>query len=107
MVSDKTAGLGQQFIDGARLLYADIAQELARAVSRLRQDHLAEESKQLADMLKAHRKALQTVLEFELSFEKTQKEEEPKNDLDLEAARAEIGLRFDRLIAAGGDRKPD
>ena len=107
MISKPDAGAGQRLVEGARALYADRTAELATMIERLRNDYMTEETKGLADALKSHRKALQTLLDFELADRQSEKEADTDHDLDLDAAREEALGRLDRLAAARSDGEAD
>lgn len=98
MNASPTEAASARLIEHARRLYRELSKELARAIDRIGGETAAE-AKSRTETLRAHRKALQTVLEFELLF--TKDEEGGGDALDLEAARAEIFGRLDRLLAAG------
>lgn len=99
--------IGQRLAKGARALYADLTEQLHGTLAQLKRDYLTEESKGLADALKAHRKALQSLLDLELSFAKSAEGTKTSNDLDLNAAKTEVLGRLDRLAAARGNRDAD
>lgn len=67
----EAAGIGRRLVEGARALYADLNAQLQQTLAQLKRDYLTDEAKGLADALKAHRKALQTLLDIELSFGKS------------------------------------
>ncbi|MGB0507472.1 MAG: hypothetical protein ACPGGK_14865 [Pikeienuella sp.] len=95
------ASLTRRMLEHARQLYQDLSDELADAIHRLKSDIHDQDAIQHNDTLRAHRKALQTVLEYELQFLKQAEEDETGHDLDLDAAREEINRRIHRLAAAG------
>ncbi len=108
MIPDMEAGgIGQRLVDGARALYADLTEQLRRALEQLKRDYLTDEAKGLAEAIKSHRKALQTLLDFELGFSKSAEGTKTSNDLDLDAAKTEILGRLDRLAATRSDRDAD
>ena len=82
----------------ARALYAALADELSRALRALRSEDEAAQPG-LLEAIRAHRKALQTVLDYELQIQAEKGETD--GALDLEAAREEIYRRLDRLAAYG------
>lgn len=88
-----------RLIEHARALYQDLSEELAIAIEGLRRGETAVEAKSRLDALRAHRKALQTILDFEKQLAAASGEED-ENALDLDAARAEIFGRLDRLLAS-------
>lgn len=92
----------ERLLAHARQLYQNLAQELSRAIRVLHVDAEDLTAKGRAETIKAHRKALQTVLDLELQLANKSQKPEKANELDLEAARAEIYRRLDRLAAAGG-----
>lgn len=101
MISNTEAGaIGQRLVEGARALYADLTEQLRRSLEQLKLDTITDEAKGLADAIKAHRKALQTLLDFELSFAKSAEGTKTSDDLDLDAAKTEVLGRLDRLAAA-------
>ena len=67
----EAAGIGRRLVEGARDLYADLNAQLQQTLAQLKRDYLTDEAKGLADALKAHREALQTLLDIELSFGKS------------------------------------
>ena len=108
MIDHSEAGwIGQRLVAGARALYADLTEQLRKALEQLRQDYMAEEAKNLADAIKAHRKALQLLLDIELGFAKTVEGTKTSDDLDLDAAKTEVLGRLDRLAAARRNRDAD
>ena len=108
MIDDTDAGgIGQRLVAGARALYADLTEQLQKALEQLKRDYLTEEAKGLADAIKSHRKALQTLLDYELSFAKSAEGTTPSNELDLDAAKTEVLGRLDRLAAARRNRGAD
>ena len=101
MIPETDAGsIGQRLVEGARALYADLTDQLRRALEQLKRDYLTDEAKGLAEAIKSHRKALQTLLDFELGFAKSTEGAKTSNDLDLTAAKTEVLGRLDRLVAA-------
>ena len=108
MIDDAEAGgIGQRLVEGARALYADLSEQLRYALQQLKQDYLAEDAKGLAETIKAHRKALQTLLDFELGFAKSAEGTKAAHELDLDAAKTEVLGRLDRLAAARRNREAD
>lgn len=108
MIDDADVGhIGRRLAAGARALYADLTEQLHRTLKQLKRDYLTEEVKGLADTIKAHRKALQTLLDFELGFAKAAEGAKTSHDLDLDAAKTEVLGRLDRLTAARRDRGAD
>ena len=108
MTNDTGAGdFNRRLVDGARALYADLTEQLRKSLEQLKNDYLADEAKGLADAIKAHRKALQLLLDIELGFSKLAEGTTKSNDLDLAAAKTEVLGRLDRLIAARRDRNAD
>ncbi|MEM7270623.1 MAG: hypothetical protein AAF401_15395 [Pseudomonadota bacterium] len=101
-----TAKLGRVFVDNARKLYRDLTAELGAALERLRAQELIEGAGKLGEALKAHRKALQTVLDFEQAFLKSERDAKA-HDLDLDGARREFFGRLDRLRSARRGRGAD
>lgn len=101
MINNTEAGaIGQRLVEGARALYADLTEQLRNALEQLKRDYLTDEAKGLADAIKSHRKALQTLLDIELGFAKSAEGTKTSDDLDLDAAKAEVLGRLDRLAAA-------
>lgn len=108
MIPNKEAGdIGQRLAAGARALYADLTEQLQSTLAQLKRDYLTDEAKGLADALKAHRKALQSLLDFELGFAKSAEGTKTPDDLDLDAAKTEVLGRLDRLAAARRNRDAD
>ncbi|MEM9011801.1 MAG: hypothetical protein AAGE18_11270 [Pseudomonadota bacterium] len=89
----------------ARALYTELSQSLLRRVQRLREEPDGPaDPKGCEDLVKAHYKAVQTALDYEVTLGKRAGREANGTDgtvaLDLDAARAEIRRRIARL--AGG-----
>lgn len=92
-----------RLMEHARGLYQDLTEELIAAIDRLKADTSDTDVKTRSDTIRAHRKALQTILELEVQFLKQAEEGRDTHELDLEAARTEVMGRFRRLADAGGD----
>lgn len=92
-----------RLIANARQLYQNLGTELAQALRTLNSGAEDLAAKGRAETIRAHRKALQTILDLEAQFEREHGKPEAANEIDLEAARREIYRRLDRLAAAGGD----
>lgn len=90
-------------MEQARSLYRDLNEELIAAIERLKADDSYHEAKTRSDTIRAHRKALQTILELEVQFLKQTEKGQVAHELDLEAARTEVMGRFSRLAEAGDD----
>ena len=99
ILSDTTTRLMEQ----ARSLYRDLNEELMAAIVRLKCDDGDLDAKTRSDTIRAHRKALQTILELEVQFLKQAEKGRDAHELDLEAARAEVMGRFRRLAETGDD----
>lgn len=99
ILSDTTTRLMEQ----ARSLYRDLNEELMAAILRLKCDDSDLDAKTRSDTIRAHRKALQTILELEVQFLKQAEKGRDTHELDLEAARAEVMGRFRRLAETGND----
>ncbi|MFV0473506.1 MAG: hypothetical protein ACK5MQ_04790 [Pikeienuella sp.] len=93
----------ERLIANARQLYQNLGNELAHALRILNSGAEDLAAKGRAETIRAHRKALQTILDLEAQFEREQGKLTTGNEIDLEAARSEIYRRLDRLAAAGGD----
>lgn len=101
MIENADVGVfSRRLVEGARSLYADLTEQLRKALEQLKQDNLIEEAKSLSETIRAHRKALQVLLDIEIGFSKTAEGTTTSNDLDLEAAKTEVLGRLDRLAAA-------
>ncbi len=101
MISNAFAGdISQRLVEEARALYADLTEQLRRSLEQLKLDYITDEAKGLAEAIKAHRKALQTLLDYELGFAKSAEGTKTSDDLDLDAAKTEVLGRLDRLAAA-------
>ncbi|MEX2520478.1 MAG: hypothetical protein WD969_14245 [Paracoccaceae bacterium] len=87
----------------ARQLYHNLAGELAKALRVLNSGVEDEAAKGRADTIRAHRKALQTVLDLELQLARDTGKAETTHEIDIEAARTEIHRRLARLAISGGD----
>ncbi len=98
------ADTAERLLAHARQLYQNLAGELSKALRTIASDEEVEAAKGRAETIRSHRKALQTVLEIELQFIKDSQKAETSHVIDLEAARAEVYRRLDRLAASGGDR---
>ena len=94
IINTEAGAIGQRLVEGARALYADLTEQLRHALEQLKLDYITDEAKGLAEMLKAHRKALQTLLDFELSFAKSAEGTKTSDDLDLDVARP-LDVRLD------------
>ena len=98
------AALAAKLVVHARKLYQDLTEELQRALRQLQSGEEDVNAKGRADVIRSHRKALQTVLDIELQFVKASKEDGgARNGLDLEAARREIYRRLDRISTEKDD----
>lgn len=93
----------ERLLTHARQLYHNLANELAKALRVLNTGAEDDAAKGRADTIRAHRKALQTVLELELQFAKESPKSETMHEINIEAARAEIYRRLARLAITGGD----
>jgi hypothetical protein len=85
----------------ARTLYRDLNEELTAAIERLKAEDCYQDAKTRSDTIRAHRKALQTILELEVQFLKQAEKGRDAHELDLEVARAEVMGRFSRLAESG------
>lgn len=92
-----------RLMEQARTLYRDLNEELMAAIVRLREEDGDPDAKTRSDTIRAHRKALQTILELEVQFLKQAEKGQDAHELDLEAARAEVMGRFRRLSETGDD----
>lgn len=99
ILSDTTTRLMEQ----ARTLYRDLNEELLAAIIRLKSEDNDLDAKTRSETIRAHRKALQTILELEVQFLKQAEKGQDAHELDLEAARAEVMGRFRRLAETGDD----
>lgn len=95
---DKLSGPASPLEDDAHSLYQNLAHELARSLKLLRENENNPDAKGLADTIRAHRKALQAILDIEQRSEATQTLG-ASYEIDLEEAREEIISRLDRLVA--------
>ena len=90
----------------ARSLFADLMSALADEIDRLRAlkgatDEIAE-ARRLDDLIRRNQKALQSVLDWQLSMERRRDGPSAgKEVIDLEAARREITRRIARLARRG------
>lgn len=100
------AETAERIVEEARRLYYDLASELARALGTLRSGTEDPEAKSRADTIRAHRKALQTILDIQTKFVSEADKGGGGYEIDLEAARREIHSRLDRLSVTGGDSGP-
>lgn len=98
-LTDTTTRLMEQ----ARGLYRDLTEELIAAIERLKTQDGEADAKTRSETIRAHRKALQTVLELEVQSLKQAEEARGVHELDLEAAREEVLGRIARLADPGGD----
>ena len=94
--------LARKLLQSARSLYRRLSNELERALIRLEIGEPDPEAKSRAETIRAHRKALQTVLDIEAQFLKDAERPENERTLDVEAAKREINSRLDRQIAIFG-----
>ncbi len=99
----ESASTAERLLESARLLYANIHAELAKTLDSIPLPAEDEAAKGRAEMIRSHRKALQTVLDIEMQIAKDEGRTGPGHGIDLEAARAEIYRRLDRLAVAGGN----
>lgn len=90
---------GARLLASARLLYMNLHAELARSLQTIPLPGEDEAAKQRAEQIRSHRKALQTVIDIELQNARNEGRTGQGHDIDLEAARAEIYRRLDRLAA--------
>jgi hypothetical protein len=97
--TDASAGLNARLQD-ALALYRSLSDQLNRAIARLSQpeDDALPEAKARNEMIKAHQKALQTVLELEQrAAEQDERDAAARRYLDIAAARDEVLGRLARL----------
>ncbi|WP_420344662.1 hypothetical protein [Paenirhodobacter sp.] len=90
-------------LEETETLYREMAEELARALQELRQGE-ARDAKVAVAAVKDLRTAFQMVMDERTRVEKLRKQVAGVvhgNDLDFDAARAEIGRRLARLRDAG------
>lgn len=99
VLSETTTKLMEQ----ARSLYRDLNEELMAAIERLKSDENDMDAKTRSETIRAHRKALQTILELEVQFLKQAEKGRDAHELDLESARAEVMGRFRRLAESRDD----
>ena len=92
-----------RLMEHARQLYRDLTEELIGAIDRLKADQSDTDVKARSETIRAHRKALQTILELEVQFLKQAEKGRDAHELDLEAAREEVMGRFRRLAESGED----
>ncbi|MEM7546693.1 MAG: hypothetical protein AAF367_14255 [Pseudomonadota bacterium] len=97
------AETASRIVDEAQRLYHDLARELNQALTKLRNGIDDPEAKSRAETIRAHRKALQTILDIQAKFVTQAEEGSSGYELDLEAARREINRRLDRLAALKRD----
>ena len=98
------AETAERLLAHARQLYQNLAGELSKALRTIASDVEDEATKRRAETIRSHRKSLQTILEIELQFIKDSQKAEPSHVIDLEAARAEVYRRLDRLATTRGDQ---
>lgn len=91
----------------ARTLYQQLTEELTRALNALERGEIDPEVKGRAEAIRAHRKALQTVLDIETQFIRDAEKADNVGVIDLDAAREEIYRRFDLLDAARAKEAAD
>ncbi|WP_157982117.1 hypothetical protein [Oceanicella sp. SM1341] len=88
-------------------MYETLSEALAAAIADLRDEAGQDPATARArlDLIRSHHKALQTVIDIEVSLEKRSKEPggAGAGALDLDAARTEVWRRVARLQGAGGD----
>ncbi|MEM7523765.1 MAG: hypothetical protein AAF360_08435 [Pseudomonadota bacterium] len=97
------AATAARLLEHARKLYDDLSEELSLALDTLRSEQPDPEAKGRAETIRSHRKALQTVLEIQIQFVKQNEERGAPDAIDLQAARAEIIRRLDRLSSERRD----
>ena len=100
-------GISTSILKTARGLYEDLAEELEGAIRRLKSGVDDVEAKARAETIKAHRRALQTVLELEAQFLREAERADKLRAIDVEAAKREIYRRLDRQLAADATKKAD
>ncbi|WP_340109100.1 hypothetical protein [Pikeienuella sp. HZG-20] len=93
----------ERLLAHARQLYQNLAHELTCAIRVLHSGAEDLAARGRAETIRAHRKALQTIIDIELQLAKETRRPEQSHEIDIEAARAEIYRRLDRLASAGGD----
>lgn len=94
------ASRSARLLSNAEALYHNLATELARGLRALKAGKDDPAGKARAETLRAHRKALQTILELELQLVGKPQITRGGHEIDLEDARAEIYRRLDRLANA-------
>ncbi len=104
-LSDKS--VKERLLLHARTLYQQLTDELVKALESLEKGTVDTEAKGRAETIRAHRKALNTVLEIETQFIKDAEKANSVGAINLDAAREEIYRRFDSLMVEGPSKKTD
>lgn len=99
--------ISKKIMDRARKLYESLALELEHGLEKLKGGKEDPDAKARAETIKAHRRALQTVLEIEAQFLREAERAESVRAIDVEAAKREIYRRLDRQVAADETESPD
>ncbi|QDL93087.1 hypothetical protein FDP22_15625 [Paroceanicella profunda] len=104
---DSEKATSAALIGRARRMYEMLSEALASAIADLRdeEDQDPAGARARLDLIRSHHKALQTVIDIEVSLEKRSREIGGASEgvLDLDAARAEVWRRLARLQGTGGD----
>lgn len=100
-------GVKERLLLHARTLYQHLTEELVRALDALEKGEVDPEAKGRAEAIRAHRKALQTVLDIETQFIRDAEQANSVRVIDLDAARNEIYRRFDCIVVPRGPKTAD
>ena len=95
--------VAEQLLRHARTLYQKLTEALSLALDRLEvgEEDPLPDAKSRAETIRAHRKALQTVLDIQAQLVRDAEKAESVRSINVEAARREIYRRLDRLMAEG------
>ena len=101
--------LEKQLLEPARALYQRLSEELHAALDLLKKGEPVPdaEAKGRAETIRAHRKALQTVLDIEAQFLRARNDANKLRAIDVDAAKREIYRRLDRVAAARSPKGAD
>ena len=99
--------IARKILERAKALYDLLTEELNTGISRLKADMTDADAKARAETIRAHRKALQAVVEIEAQLMRAADRAGSLRAIDVEAAKREIYRRLDIEPARTGAQGAD